>query len=129
MNARGFTVIELLVVTVLLVLIGLIFWSQKSNIEVASRDDARKVAINAMYYSLEEIYYKQNGAYPNTLGASVLPSVDKALFVDPNGKTLNTAGADYRYEPLDCEDTKCKAYSLRANLENEADFVKKSRSH
>lgn len=127
MNRQGFTVIELLALSVLLIIVGSVFWTQKNNIEVATRDDKRKIAINSMYYSLEEAYYPKNSYYPKTLSASTLPSVDKDLFKDPNGVTLGSGESDYRYEGIDCNGDACKQYTLRANLQNEADYVKNSR--
>ncbi len=125
---HGFTVIELLVVIVLLTIIGVVFWTQKNNIEVARRDDARKTSINALYYSLEEVYYPNNDKrYPKTLTPETMPSVDKALFKDPSGVSLGSGESDYRYEGKDCNDTTCAEYSLRASLENEADFIKANR--
>ncbi len=128
MKQRGFTVIELLSLILLLVVIGAVFWSQKTNIETAARDDKRKTAINAMYYSLEEVYYPTHKSYPKSLTASTLPSVDSAVFKDPNGKILGKTGSDYRYEGKNCTGEACKSYSLRAKLQNEADFVKTSRN-
>ena len=127
MKQRGFTVIELVVAIVLLAVIGGVFWYQKNNIEVAGRDDKRKVSINAMYYGLEEVYYKQHGYYPERIEKGTLASVDNALLKDPQGVMIGDAASDYRYEAKNCTDAKCKSYSLRASLENEADFVKNSR--
>ncbi|HRF28238.1 MAG TPA: type II secretion system protein [Candidatus Saccharibacteria bacterium] len=127
MKARGFTIIELLFITVVLIAVGALFWTQKNNIEVAARDDKRKIAINSMYYSLEEIFHKQSGYYPMELTPETLPSVDKKLFTDPRGIQLGKGGSDYRYEPSNCTDDKCQSYTLRANLENEADYVKTNR--
>lgn len=128
MKQRGFTVIELMVAIVLLLVIGTVFWVQKNNIEVAARDDQRKIAINSMYYTLEEVYYPTHKSYPKTLDSSTLPSVDPSLFKDPNGVTLGKSNSDYRYEPTNCSDTACKGYTLRADLENEADYSKTSRN-
>lgn len=128
MNQRGFTVIELLALTVLLILVGITFWIQKSNIETAARDDKRKVSINAMYYGLEEVFYPTNKYYPKTLSATSLPSVDKDLLKDPNGVQIGKAESDYHYEGKACTEDKCKSYELRAELENEADVVKNSRN-
>ena len=110
-----------------LAIIGTVFWYQKNNIEVANRDDQRKIAINAMYYGLEEVYYKQNSSYPQKIEKNTLTSVDNALLKDPNGETIGSAASDYRYEGKNCTDAKCKSYTLRATLENEADYVKNSR--
>ncbi|AHB42042.1 hypothetical protein RAAC3_TM7C00001G0176 [Candidatus Saccharibacteria bacterium RAAC3_TM7_1] len=127
MKRRGFTVIELLVAIVLLTIIGTVFWYQKNNIEVAGRDDKRKIAVNAMYYGLEEVYYKQHGYYPQKVEKNTLASVDNSLLKDPRGTTIGSADSDYRYEAKNCTDTKCKSYTLRTILENEADYVKNSR--
>jgi type II secretory pathway pseudopilin PulG len=127
MKQRGFTVVELLAVTVLLIIIGVVFWTQKSNIEVASRDDKRKTSINAIYYGLEEVYYPATKSYPLEIDESTLPSIDKTLLKDPNGVLIGKTGSDYRYIPTNCTADKCQSYSLRTTLENEADFVKNSR--
>lgn len=127
MKQRGFTVIELMVIIVLLLVIGVVFLIQKNNIELAARDDNRKTAINSMYYTLEEVYYPQHKSYPKTLDTTTLPSVDPALLKDPAGVMVGASNSDYRYEPTDCSGTTCAGYTLRADLENEADYAKKSR--
>lgn len=138
-HQSGFTVIELVFVVLLLGAASVIFFIQKNNIEVTARDTQRKTAINAMYYGLEEVYYKQHKSYPRTLDATALPSIDEALFADPTGIKLGqttvtvndeevSVESDYRYEPTNCTDNSCKSYTLRTSLENEADFVKTSRN-
>jgi prepilin-type N-terminal cleavage/methylation domain-containing protein len=126
--SRGFTVIELLVVVVLLVAASLLFFVQKNNVEVAGRDEARKTSINAMYYSLEEVYFKANAAYPRTINAEALPSVDPKLFKDPSGVKIGEANSNFSYEGTNCDGDKCKAYTLRTTLENEDDYIKTNRS-
>lgn len=128
MNRKGFTVIELLVLSAVLIVVGVVFWTQKNNIEVANNDDKRKVSVNAMYYSLEEVFYAKNKFYPKNLTASTLPSVDKDLFKDPSGVSIGSAGSDYRYEAIDCNGDACKQYTLRASMQNEADYTKSSRN-
>lgn len=128
MKQRGFTIIELFALILLIFVIGIVFWTQKNNIETASRDDKRKTAINAMYYGLEEVYYPAKKSYPKTLTESTLPSVDPGVFKDPHGVKLGQAKSDYSYEGKGCTNDECKSYTLRARLENEADFVKDSRN-
>lgn len=125
-TSHGFTVIEIIFVIALLGFASVIFFVQKNSIEVASRDEQRKTAINAMHYSLEEVYFKQNAAYPRTLNEEVLPSVDPALFTDAEGKKIGESESEYRYEPTNCTDEKCTGYSLRSTLENEDDYIKKN---
>lgn len=138
MKQRGFTVIELTVVIAFLLFAAVLFFVQKNNLEVASRDDSRKTAINAIYYSLEESFFKQNGYYPTEVTSKNLTTLDSALFTDPNGIKLGqttqevdeeeiAVQSDYRYEPTNCVDGKCKSYTLRADLEAEADYIKKNR--
>jgi len=125
----GFTVIELLFVAVLVGLASVLFFVQKHNLEVVAQDDTKKTAINAMYYGLEEVFYPANKYYPQSISSDNLKSVDPALFTDPNGVIINTAGSAYTYSPTNCVDSKCKSYTLESTLENEDDFVKTSRNN
>lgn len=127
-SSRGFTIVELLIVVVILAGASVLFFQQKSQVESAARDTARKTAINAMYYGLEEVYYKQNQAYPRTITSEILPSVDPDLFTDPNDVRINESDSNYRYEGTNCSGDTCKSYTLRTILENEADFIKESRN-
>ncbi len=125
-RTSGFTVIEIIFVILILGVASVLFFVQKNDIAVAARDQQRKTAINAMYYGLEEVFYKANHYYPETIDETNLPSVDPTLFTDPNGVKLGTAGSNYRYDATNCSDNKCQAYTLRTTLENEADYVKDS---
>lgn len=107
----------------------MLFFIQKNNLQTAARDEVRKTSINAMYYSLEEVYFKEHNSYPRTIDENVLPSVDPELFKDPNGVKVGESNSDYRYEPLDCSGNVCKKYNLRTTLENEDDFIKTNREN
>lgn len=124
----GFTVIEVVVVLAFLITGAVIFFTQKATIDATARDDDRKIAINAMYYSLEEVYYEKNGYYPGEIDSKTLRSVDPALFTDPQGYVMGDPGANYSYNPTDCSlDNKCKSYTIRSKMEREGDYVKTSR--
>ncbi len=145
-SERGFTVIELIAVIVLLGAASILFFVQKNNLEVAARDDKRKTTINAIYYDLEDVYYPKNGSYPAELTSANLNAMDSSLLTDTNGNKIDAkidttgldtatkqsiAGSDqhaseYHYEATNCDGDKCKGYTLSVSLENEADFVKKS---
>lgn len=138
MRQSGFTVIELVIATAFLVFAGVLFWTQKNNLETTYRDSYRKTSINAMHFSLEESYFKENGHYPAEINESNLTTMDKDLFIDPNGVKLGQISkevdgeiiplqSDYRYEPTNCSEGKCKSYTLRADLQGEADFIKTNR--
>ncbi len=128
-STRGFTVIELLIVATLFAVASVVFFVQKNNFEVAARDEARKTSINALYYGLEEVYFKANNTYPRTISSEALPSVDPEQFKDPSGVKIGESDSDFRYESFDCSGDSCKSYTLRTTLENEDDFVKESRNN
>lgn len=129
MKHKGFTVIEVIVVIVILAVGGWLFFTEKARVNEVQRDAARKVAINAMYYDLEEVFYEKNGYYPNAIDSKTLRAMDPGLFNDPQGVKLNTSGSDYHYDPTDCStDGKCKGYTLRSSMEHEADYIKTNRN-
>ena len=125
---KGFTVPELIVVILFATLLVVLFFVQKSNLDAMTRDDKRKEAINAMYYALEEGFYAQNKYYPETISEENLKVMDPALFTDPKGINLGSEGSSYKYEAANCENGKCKEYTLSAQLEKEDEYIKKNRS-
>lgn len=129
MNKKsGFTVIEVCVLVVFLVVAGAIFVIQKGELQQQFNDKTRKTAINAIYYNLEEVFYKQNGYYPKTINEKTLTAMDPNLFTDPLGIILGEEGSQYRYEPTNCDGEKCQSYTLRADLDLEEDYIKKSKN-
>ena len=127
-RSAGFTVIEMIVAILFVAAAAVILFAQRQNLVATQRDDTRKTAINAMYYSLEEVFYAKNSYYPNKISDANLTSLDPNLFTDPNGTAFDKGESDYRYEPTGCSlDGKCKGYTLRAHLEKEADYTKTSR--
>jgi len=122
----GFTIAELIFTILLATFASVLFFVQKNNIQVVANDDKKKIAINAMYYSLEKVFYENNKFYPQEINKDVLPSVDPELFTDPEGNEFNTGNSAYSYSPVDCENNKCKGYTLKAKLKNEVDYKKTS---
>ena len=129
MNKKnGFTVIEIILCIAFVAIFVVLFFLQKVNTEAMSRDEQRKSAINAMYYALEEGYYVENEGYPENIeNAETLRWIEPDLFTDPTGLTLWQEDSNYTYESSDCENGKCKSYTLRAKMEKEADYIKTSR--
>ncbi len=126
---KGFTVIELILCVVFVGIFVVLFFLQKVNVDAMDRDEKRKVAINAMFYALEEGYYAQNGYYPETIDSEeVLPWVDPNMFTDPLGTPLWDEDSNYTYDGTNCEDSKCKSYTLRSAMEKEDEYVKNSRN-
>ena len=113
----GFTLLEIIIVAAFASLMLILFFVQKSNVDAMNRDDARKTALNAMYFALEEGYYPDHGYYPEEISEKVLTVIDPALFTDPSGIYFGESGCAYSYEATNCKDGKCKSYILRAVLE------------
>lgn len=127
-RTEGFTVIELIVAIVFLAAVTTILFIQKNNLSATQRDSQRKTAINAMYYNLEEVFFEKNGYYPSKIDSKTLRAMDPELFTDPDGFKMNEEEANYRYEGTNCDNDKCRSYSLRADLEKEADYIKANRN-
>jgi Tfp pilus assembly protein PilE len=128
-HSEGFTVIEILFAVILISLASILFFTQKNDLQILNRDNTKKTAINAMYYNLEEVFYPANKFYPQTINSDNLKAVDPALFTDMNGVKIGDAGSIYTYSPTNCVDNKCKSYTLKSILENEADYVKNNRNN
>lgn len=126
-NESGFTALELVVAILVLVAAGVIFWTQKNELQAQHRDQQRKTALNAIYYNLEEVVHPTLNGYPLKIDAKQLKAMDSALLNDPNGIVIGETGSSYTYEPSSCNETSCKHYVLRADLEKEADFIKRSK--
>lgn len=126
-RSQGFTIIELIVVILVVGVTAVLLLIQKNNLAAVQRDDDRKVAINAMYYNLEEVFFQKNGYYPSKIDSKTLRAMDPELFTDPYGIKLGEEDSDYRYEASGCNNEKCTGYTLRSSLEKEADYVKKNR--
>ena len=124
----GFTVLELITAIIILLAAGTIFLIQKSDMAAVHRDTDRKIAINAIYYNLEEIIYPSLKGYPATLDTKQLKAMDADLLKDSKGIVINQAGSEYRYEPSSCNGDVCAHYTLHATLEKEAEFVKASKN-
>lgn len=124
----GFTVIEILVIALFLIAAGVVLFFQLQKVDAENSNSYKKTSINAIYYSLEESFYPAHKYYPENITVDTLKTMDPELLEDPDGITLGEEGSAYRYESKNCNDGKCKSYTLRATLEGEADFVKNSRN-
>jgi type II secretory pathway pseudopilin PulG len=125
---QGFTILEIIVVGVFASLLLVFFFIQKANVDAMNRDEDRKIAINAMYYALEEGFYKEHQYYPEQISEENLKVVDPSLWTDPSGHNLGDPESSYSYEPANCKDGKCKEYTLKATLEKEDTYAKYNRN-
>lgn len=127
-SRAGFTVIEIIVVILFVIIAAGLFFTQQLAVSAAIRDTTRKTAINAIYYNLEEVFYPQVEYYPQEIDSQTLRAMDPELFTDPNGYKLGDKDSDYTYSGENCTlDGKCQGYRLSADLENEAEYVKTNR--
>ncbi|MBQ2660480.1 type II secretion system protein [Candidatus Saccharibacteria bacterium] len=124
----GFTILEIIIVAIFSSLLLILFFVQKSNIDAMERDEDRKTAINAMYYALEESFYKSHGYYPESISEENITVIDPALWTDPLGYNLGDPSSSYSYEPANCDNGRCKEYTLKSTLEKESDYIKYNRS-
>jgi type II secretory pathway pseudopilin PulG len=125
---RGFTILEIVIVASFTGLLLLLFFVQKSNLDAMHRDDNRKTAINAMYYALEEEFYKHHGYYPEFISEDNLKVIDPSLWTDPDGHNLGDPASSYSYEAANCKNGKCQEYTLKARLEKEDTYTKYNRN-
>lgn len=126
---KGFTFLELVIVATFAGLLVLLFFIQKNNLDALARDEDRKTAINAMYYALEESFYREHGYYPETISEENITVIDPALWTDPDGHNLGDPKSNYSYQPGNCDNGKCKEYILRAELEKENPYIKQNRKN
>ena len=129
MRKQGFTILELVIVATFAGLLFLLFFIQKNNLDALARDEDRKTAINAMYYALEESFYKDHKYYPETISEDNITVIDPALWTDPNGHNLGDSKSNYSYQPANCDNGKCKEYVLKAELERENPYIKTNRKN
>jgi type II secretory pathway component PulJ len=126
-KTRGFTTTEMITAIVFVLLVGAIFYALTSSLQASHRDTRRKTAINAIYYNLVEVVRPSLKGYPRSLEADQLKAMDSALLMDPRGNKMGERDSDYRYEPSECNGGDvCQSFTLRASLEREDDFVKRS---
>ena len=97
---------------------------QRFELLSIQRDQIRKLSINEIYYNLEEVYYKKNSYFPEKIDENSIKGIEPNLLTDPSGILINEEHSEYRYEPIECENGKCKKFTIRTKLEKEGDFIK-----
>jgi len=140
-NKRGFTIVELLIVIVIIGILAALVIITYSGIQQKARDTERKTDINAVHGHLEA-YYAQNGKYPTLANvndaafrSANMKGLDPAALQDPKGtaQTLaaSTSATAYGYAatPANCDNAAngdCTAYTLTATLEGGGTYQKTS---
>lgn len=140
-NKRGFTIVELLIVIVIIGILAALVIITYSGIQQKARDTERKTDINAVHGHLEA-YYAQNGKYPtlanvndSTFRSANMKGLDPAALQDPKGTAQTLAAATsataygYAVTPANCDNGvngDCTAYTLTATLEGGGTYQKQS---
>jgi prepilin-type N-terminal cleavage/methylation domain-containing protein len=136
-NNRGFTIVELLIVIVVIGILALLVITTYSGIQAKARNSQRQTDIQSVQTQLEA-FFSQNGYYPSladmnntTWLTTNMKSLDQEALSDPsapnNSKTLvnsDDPNKAYGYVVTDsagasCEttDTNCAKYTLTAKYE------------
>lgn len=84
MKAKGFTLIEFLIVITILLVLSVLGFSNYLNSLKAGKDGRRKADLQAIQRALET-YYQDNNAFP-----AVLPDTNGAAFCHPSGCATST---------------------------------------
>jgi prepilin-type N-terminal cleavage/methylation domain-containing protein len=143
---RGFTIVELLIVIVIIGILAALVITTYSGIQKKARDTERKTDVNALHGQVEA-YQAQNGKYPSraemndtTFRSNNLKGLDNAALADPtNAASQAVCGAVqagcYAYVtiPANCDNGDnggtngdCTGYTLTATLESGGTYIKAS---
>ena len=138
---HGFTVIELMVITVIVGVLLALVLTTYASVSEKERNTERQRDIAELRDGLEAYYY-QNNKYPTLADlnntnwrAANMKSIDPETFRDPKGSSYNLAAKPakdvYAYDVISssgvpCDNVKvtCTQYSLTATLEGGGTYVK-----
>jgi prepilin-type N-terminal cleavage/methylation domain-containing protein len=140
-NQRGFTIVELLIVIVVIGILAALVITTYTGIQAKARNSNRQTDVNSVQTQLEA-YFAQNGHYPSLTDmndsswrSTNMKSLDTEALQDPQGSaaTLVTSpvAKSYAYAVTNssgtsCEsdDTTCAQYTLTATLEGGTTYAK-----
>lgn len=118
-NQKGFTIIELLVVIVIIGILIALTLPNLFSAQARGRDSDRKNELKNLQTKLET-FFNDNDKYPAS--QSDLSSNDPAVGIEATSDELTGPRNDgYTYTCTSADDSNCQSYTLSANLENQND--------
>lgn len=118
-NQKGFTIIELLVVIVIIGILIALTLPNLFSAQARGRDSDRKNELKNLQTKLET-FYNDNDAYP--ADQTALSSTDAAVGIEATSDELTGPRSDgYVYTCTDDTSGTCQKYTLSATLENKND--------
>jgi prepilin-type N-terminal cleavage/methylation domain-containing protein len=91
-NQKGFTIIELLIVIVVIGILAAIGFVAYGNVTKSARDSDRQADASALAKKAEE-YYAANGIYPTLAQLTAMEGIDAKTTTSPSGNALADGGA------------------------------------
>jgi prepilin-type N-terminal cleavage/methylation domain-containing protein len=144
---KGFTIVELLIVIVVIGILALLVITTYGGIQQKARNSKRQADVQAIQTQLEA-FYNQNGYYPSRTNmndsswrSTNMKSLDSGALTDPKSSTASMAASPaantYAYAvtatggaACETDATTCAEYTLTATYEgqvnNQTTFVKRN---
>lgn len=140
LNNKGFTIVELLIVIVVIGILALLVITTYSGIQAKARNAKRQTDVQSIQTQLEA-FFSQNGYYPSYANlsdsswiSSNMKSLDTNALIDPSSGSSSatlvysndSAGTAKKYEyyptksdgtSCEADDTTCAKYTLIAQYE------------
>jgi prepilin-type N-terminal cleavage/methylation domain-containing protein len=89
---KGFTIIELLIVIVVIGILAAIGFVAYGNVTKSARDSDRQADASALAKKAEE-YYAGNGVYPTFAQLGAMEGIDAKTTTSPSGNAFEDGGA------------------------------------
>lgn len=136
LNSKGFTIVELLIVIVVIGILALLVITTYSGIQAKARNSKRQTDVQSIQTQLEA-FFSQNGYYPSLTDMNSsswldtnMKSLDQNALIDPSSpsssKTLASSPTAKQYSyavtnssggSCESDDTTCAKYTLTAEYE------------